>query len=648
MGKQHIRFQNSILLTVVVFFIALAFYTSCANQGMPTGGPKDSLPPVLTETVPKHRDLNFSGKEVRLTFNEFIIADAVSEELVVSPPLEKRPTVRTKSKSLIVSFNEDLRENVTYSLDFKNSVADNNERNPYQNLRMLFSTGPVIDTLRVAGVVKNSFNLEPQEKLLVMLHHNTHDTALISTIPDYVARTDARGLFLFDNIKEGTYRLFAINDANRDLKYNPGAEEIAFADSLIIPWAEFRAEPDTLVAGADSLLISGNTQFFPEPLYLRTFTEHFFEQYIEKTSRDTRYRSQIVFNEPVADTLEIRLLNNDSKDWYLLEHNLTVDSLTLWIKDTLVAAIDTLMLELTYHQLDSLNRKFLYSDTLNLVYTDRSRPEARRSRRDDDQEKPEIVQFTFSDNIKSAGFDLNVPIWITAPEPMDTFDLTKIKLAEVEDLTDTALPVRITRDSALWRTWRIDFNWKPNTAYIFEIDSAASRNIYGITNRKFKKQFTTQKEDFYGSIILELSNVEGPLILQLLDNSKDEKVVRNIRTSDNGKAAFDFLAPNKYKVKVIYDANHNGIWDTGSFSGFQQPERVAYLPEIIKVRSNWENVYKWDMKPDPEFRKTLIDKEEEELRLKKEQEERLNQDKLEREPAQFDFGGRSSGMPGRR
>jgi hypothetical protein len=649
MLKKRIKIENSLLLTVVALFIALAFYTSCANQGMPTGGPKDSLPPILIETSPAMRGLNFTGKEVRLTFDEFIISDAVSEELVVSPPLEKRPSIRTRSKSLIVAFNEDLKSDVTYSLDFKNSVVDNNERNPYNNLRIIFSTGPTIDTFRVAGVVKNGYNLEPQEKLLVMLHSNLNDTAVVKTIPDYVARTDARGMYLFDNVKSGQYRLFALNDVNRDLKYNPGAEEIAFADSIIIPFAEFRAEPDTIVSGADSLLIVGNTYFFPEPIYLRTFTEKIFDQYIEKATRETRYRSQILFNEPVNDTLGIRLLNQEAADWYILENNARWDSLTLWVTDTLIAAMDTLRFEISFSQLDTLRQNYIALDTLTLVYAERARPETRRRSRDDEEdEKPEIVQFTFSDNVKTSGFDLNVPILINAPEPIQSFDVGTIRLIEVEDLSDTPLPIKISQDTTLWRTWRIDHIWKPNTAYILEIDSAASHNIYGITSRKYKRQFTTQKEDFYGSIILELTSVNEPLLIQLLDNSKDEKVLRELKTTADGKITFDFLPPNKYKVKIIFDSNNNGKWDTGSFEELRQPERVAYLPDIVRVRSNWFNEFKWDLKPDPTYQKVLIDKEEEELRLKRLQEERLKQDEQEREPVQMDFGGRTLGAPGRR
>jgi hypothetical protein len=648
MHSTKFKIENSLLISVVALFIALAFYTSCANQGMPTGGPKDSLPPILLETSPAIRGVNFKGKEVRLTFDEYIISDAVSENLVISPPLQKRPSVRTRSKTLIVAFNEDLINDVTYSLDFKNSVVDNNERNPYNNLRMIFSTGPDIDTLRIAGVVKNGFNLDVQEKILVMLHSNLHDSSLVKNTPDYIARTDTRGMFLFDNVKAGEYRLYAVNDGNNDMKYNPGAEEIAFADSIIVPYAEFRAEADTLISGADSLLISGNTYFFPEPFYLRSFTEKIFDQYIEKATRDTRYRSQVVFNEPVSDTLGIRLFYREETDWFLLEHNAKMDSITIWVTDTLVASMDTLRFEIAFNQLDTLGQKYLAVDTLSLVYTERSRQETRRRGRDEEEEKPEIVQFLFSDNIKSSGFDLNVPIYITAPEPVLEFDLSAIRLVETEDLTDTSLPVEISRDTTLWRTWRIDYKWQPNTSYILEIDSAASQNIYGITNKSVKRQFTTQKDDFYGSIILHLTSVEDPLLVQLLDNSKEEQVLHTIKTNEDGTIKFDFLAPNKYKVKVIFDSNNNGEWDTGTIEEKRQPERVAYLPEIIRVRSNWDNEFTWDMKPDPTYRKILIDKEEEELRLKKEQEERLKQDQQEREPVQMDFGGRSLGGPPRR
>ena len=631
------------LLALFTLVTELLFFTRCANQGMPTGGPKDSIPPFLIETLPAMMSTNFTGKEVRITFNEYIVPDQVSEALVVSPPLTKRPSVRTKSRSLIVTFNEELKPDVTYSMDFKNSVVDNNEQNPYLGLRMLFSTGEAIDTLRVAGMVKNAEKLEPLEKIIVMLYSNLNDTAVMRTKPDYIARTDQRGLYLFDNVKTGTYRIYAINDANSNLMYDAGAEEFAFSDSLIIPTAQYVADPDTLAVGADSLLISGHTIFKPEPVFLRCFTEEIFDQFLDKSIRNSRQKCTFVFGETVKDTLGITLLNHKSDNWYILEHNPEIDSLTMWITDTLVARMDTIQVELAYYQLDSTRQQYLQKDTIPLIFTEKERAETRRRKKED--ETPQIVEFQFSDNIKGSGFDLNSPIYINTPEPVKNFDLSAIRLLKADDLTSTPLKIKAYKDTTDWRTYRIDHEWEPNTSYVLEIDSAACINIYGITSQKIKKQFTTQKDDFYGRIILNLTSVSEKLLVQLLENTREEKVIKTLETEAEGTIIFDFLAPAKYRVNIVFDRNHNGKWDPGDFTNQLQPERVAYLPEIVKVRSNWDNQYEWDLKPDPTFRKVLIDKEEEELRLKQLQEQQRKNAEQEREVPQTGSGN-PFGMPG--
>ena len=147
---------------------------------------------------------------------------------------------------------------------------------------------------------------------------------------------------------------------------------------------------------------------------------------------------------------------------------------------------------------------------------------------------------------------------------------------------------------------------------------------------KAKQTFTTQKVDYYGRIIPDLSSVHTSLLVQLLNNSKDEKVLHTLTTDKNGKVTFEFLPPEKYKVRIIFDDNKNGKWDSGSFEKKFQPERVAYLPEIIKVRSNWDSQYLWDLKPDSTFHKVLIDKEEEELKLKKLKEQQKQDAEKER------------------
>ncbi|WP_372932020.1 Ig-like domain-containing protein [Mariniphaga sediminis] len=636
---------------IIAGFAWVVIVSSCANQGMPTGGPRDSVPPVLVETQPEYKALNYGGEEVRLTFNEFIIPDQVSKMLVVSPPLEKRPTVLTKSKTLIIRFNEKLQDSITYSLDFKNSIVDNNEKNPYENLRFSFSTGNSLDTLRVAGKVINSFNLEPVENALVLLHKNLHDSAVYTTPPEYIAKTDEEGMYLFDNLSAGEYHVFALNDLNTDLKYNEGAEEIAFHDTLIIPSAEYHSEVDTMVSGADSMLVAGHVHFLPDPIYLRQFTEKIFDQYVKTTKRDSRYQCTFVFNEPVRDTFDIQLTDTLLHDWYVLEPNQKYDSLTMWIADTALAAQEVIQMELSYFQLDSLNQIFVKKDTVEMQFAEKE-DDSRKKRRDRKEEEeeegpPPIPQFTWNTNLSSSGFDLNKDILLTAPQPVRYLDPAAISIYLTDDTLKTPINAKFAIDTTVWRTYRLSFNWEPETSYTIEIDSAACENIYGITSQKLSSKFTTRAKDYYGAINLTLTNVETPVLVQLLENNDKESILSEKKVTSDKTVVFDYLSPEKYRVKVIYDKNENGKWDTGSFQDKYQPERVAYINEVIKIRSNWDNNLNWDLKPDPTFTKNIRDKELEEQKRKEEEEERLREQEREQNQGQqndmFRQGGFSPG-----
>ena len=641
--------RGKIPYLIVAMFAWVVIISSCANQGMPTGGPRDSIPPVLVGTSPKFRALNFQGDEIRLTFNEYIIADAVREQLVISPPLTKRPTIRTKSKTLVVQFNEDLKDSITYSLDFKNSIVDNNERNEYKNFRFSFSTGNVFDTLRVAGLVTDAFNLEPKEKALVMLYKNLHDSAVFTLIPDYIARTDEKGLFLIDNIAPGSYHIFSITDNNNDLMYNEGAEEIAFTDTVVVPRAKFIAKADTLVKGADSLLITGHTRFYPDPFYLRQFTEDIFDQYISSYDRQTRYKGTIIFNESVRDTFNFRLLNNEKEDWYLLEHNSEMDSLTFWIADTLTAKIDTLITELSYYQLDSLGELYVKKDTLEFSFTDKeveSKPKRKQKNEEEDEGPEPIEQFSYNNNIKTTPFDLNKKINIVSPQPLKSFDHEKVILYLTSDTLKKPLNIVIQKDTSAWRTYTISYPWEPQTNYTFQIDSAASTNIYGITNKELIKKFTTRDEDYYGTININMTKVESPVIVQVLKNNEQENVIKQKIIEKDQAVVFDFLPPEKYKIKAIYDVNGNGKWDPGSYQDQLLPEGVAYINEVIKVRSNWDSTYDWKMSRESSFVKNIRDVELEEQKRKEAEEKAIEEQRREQQQNNMYQGGQGYGGSG--
>ncbi len=633
------RIKVKIPIVIVAALTWVVVISSCANLGMPTGGPKDTIPPVLIGTNPKFAALNFKGDEVRLTFNEYINTEDISEDLVISPPLAKRPTIRTKSKSLVIGFNEDLKDSTTYSLDFKNSIADNNEKNPYKNLRFSFSTGPVYDSLRIAGRVMNAFNMEPKEKGLVMLHHNLHDSAVFRLLPDYIAKTDENGIFLIDNIAPGKYHLFSINDANNNLKYDEGAEEIAFVDSIVVPSAEYVEELDTLVSGVDSFLVYGHTHFHPDPFYLRQFTEDIYDQYLKRDEREARNKCIFAFNESVKDTFSVHLLNYKPvlKNWYQLEYDENVDSLVMWIADTMVTKMDTLLMQVSYFQLDTAGQLYVQKDTLEMDFTDKTLDISKRKKRpkeEEDKPKP-IEQFNWTTTLSGPKIELNQDLEIVAPEPIKSFDETMVKLYLTEDTLERPLNFSIAKDTSAWRTYNIHYKWEPETAYTLEIDSAACVNIYGITSKKFIKKFTSREDDYYGSLKMVLTNVEMPMIVQLVQNDAKEKVLYEKSIDKDGDVLFDYLAPGKLRIKVIYDKNGNGKWDTGSYQDKTEPERVAYVNEVHKVRSNFDEEITWDVKPDPTYVKKIRDVELEEKKRKEAEEKARKEQENQNKPQQM-------------
>jgi len=642
------KIKGKIPILIVAALAWIVIISSCANPGMPVGGAKDTIPPVLVKTEPEYKSLNYKGKDIKLTFNEYITTEEISEALVISPPMIKKPIIRTKSKTLVIEFNEELKDSATYSLDFKNSIADNNEKNELENFRFSFSTGDVFDSLRVAGRLMNAFNLEPIDKALVLIHKNLHDSAVYRVTPDNIAKTDKEGLFMIDNIAPGKYHLFSIVDLNNNLLYDEGAEEMAFEDSLIIPSAEFVEEVDTIFTATDTIVVMGHTHFLPEPVYLKQFTENIFDQFLDSYTRDTRYKSTFVFNESVKDSFELNLIGNNATNWYQIEYNENVDSLIVWIADTTVARMDTLLMEVCYLQLDSMSRLYLQKDTVEMNFTDKEDDRSKKKKKSDDEEEiPEpILQFNLQTDISGSVVELNKNIGINFPEPILAYDSTKIILYLSDDTLNKPLNIKFEKDTSVYRKYNISYQWEPEEKYTLQIDSAAFTNIFGITSRKLTTKFSAREEDYYGTVSLKFTSVEMPVIVQLLTNSDDEKVVIEKTIDKNGSVLFDYIKPEKYRIKIIYDKNGNGKWDTGSYQDKVQPERVSYHNEVVKVRSNWEAEFSWDLKPDLNFVKKIRDLEEEEKKRKEEEEKARKEKEQENSPQQMQNPLQGSGGSG--
>ncbi len=585
--------KQTILLSLLALYIWGAH--SCANPGVgPQGGPRDSIPPIITESIPLNLQTSFTGNEINLSFDEYIVAENLESKLIVSPPLAEKPSVKIKGKSINIKFNETLAENRTYSIDFKDLIKDYNEGNKIDGFRMLFSTYNEIDTLRIEGYLLDAFNHEPVENALATLYVNSSDTFFTGTKPDYIAQTDAKGHFMFDNLASGDYSLFGLVDGDKNLFFSRQNEQIAFYDSLLSPTATFIASVDTTIneQGDTSITVTGSTSFLPPPVFAFLFLEKSFNQNLIYARREEKDRISLAFNEQLSDSFKYECLNVDDFDNKIYkEISTTNDSILVWLIDSLLIETDTILLKLDYTVLDTLNNFVTKTDTLKLAYA---------APRKVGQKKVDVVNeeilFDFTGNV-SATFDLNSKLQILAPLPITLPDSqwVGLKLA-INDSTFEDVDFNITPISK--RKYQIDFEVNEATSYVLTIDSAAVKSYGGIYNNAFEMKFKSQKADFYGTAIFNFKGFDNAGIVQLLKNSKEEDVVLQLQKEQGqDEVVFNYLKPGKYKVKFIDDTNNNQKWDSGNYTEKIKPEAVYYFPKIINIKSNWELKEEWTIEP---------------------------------------------------
>jgi len=607
-----------VLYIVAAALIPVVLIYSCANMGMPKGGPKDKTPPVIVKSIPEFNQRNYKDNKVRITFDEFVIPDELNDKFIVSPPTTKKPIFRTKGKTFIVDLNEKLKPNTTYSLDFKDGIVDNNEKNKYKNLRMAFSTGPDLDSLRIVGFVRDAFTLEPAKNCFILLYKGTSDTLVHKSRPDFVGKTNFQGFFAITNLPAASYQMYALSDIDNNLKYTSGVDSIAFLDKRITPSAEFQAKRDTVVTGADTLVGLGKTRFYPDPLSFSLFFEKRFDLNLDKYDRLTRKTIDLTFTGSTADTFNIEVLNVHPKGkWNLIEKSRNSDTLKVWITDSLVYKRDTLALKLSFLQQDSLGAFYTKKDTVKLYLLG---DQANKTEKNKRKERRKIIiepkSVPLSSNLGST-LDPYRDIRIESPEPILSFDTSKVRLYVKKDTTYFKITPKIKPDSASQRRFLISYPWDFGTNYRLTIDSTALNTIYGLYGQLFKSEFKTQEEEHYGKIVFSIKNVKGPTIIQVLENTKEEHVVKGLRINKDEEITIPFLEPKKYLMKAIFDRNNNGVWDSGNLKEKIEPEEVCYYLSVIKIRSNWDNNDTWTL-PDPvSFRKKIIDAEVEAEKLSK-------------------------------
>ena len=359
---------NKLLLQriLIVFGIVLLAY-SCANRAQgPTGGPKDETPPKVLKSYPQNGTLNFNKKQIQIDFDEMVSIEKASENVIISPPQMKPPDVKSLGKRVSVNFNEELIDSTTYSINFGNSIVDLNEKNALKNYLFSFSTGNEIDTLKIGGTLISAEDLNPLQGIIVGIYKETNDSVFFKKPFLRIGKTDENGKFSIDNVRKGSYKVFALGDVNRDYFFQPG-EALAMHDSIVTPTFRVEEMKDTVWKDSvtvDSIRSFMGTKFLPDDITLRFFKENKKRQYFVKYERKEPFVFSLFFNAPQTALPEIKPLNFSWEGKYLLQKNLTMDSLTYWLTDTLVSKIDTLEMTITATDPIMTPRRFRMATTL--------------------------------------------------------------------------------------------------------------------------------------------------------------------------------------------------------------------------------------------------------------------------------------------
>jgi hypothetical protein len=524
--------------------------------------------------------------------------------------MDKNPEILLYGKTVRLNMKESLLPDMTYTFEFGSVIADLNEGNVFEGFTYVFSTGAHIDSLSFSGRIINAFDLKPAGKedrtpTWVMLYSDTNDSIVYKSMPTYIAKADAFGFFNFDNVRDGTYLIFALRDMGSRLLFDMPNERIAFSDTLIILDNRHYRGADSIHRITAKSMPDSIKERYPS----RIHTDIVMYQFEEEQTRQQRIsferseanKMRFVYSMPVdLDSFAINIIDYEFDNrWYELEISANRDTLDYWISDTTLINQRLLLVHLYSPRTDSLNNLIYTNDTLRLSF-DPPRQAAsggrggRRGGQNDAANQPPqrtpVETMTITPNIRSGGtIDLNNRIRLTASQPIKDVDIEMISLVEMFDTIRHEVDFEFIRDTLSIRQAYIEWQIKEETRYILIIDSMAFKSIYNVDNDSIGINFSSQRMDFYSTIELTFDDIPCPLIIQLIKGAKEDIVKEIILDVHQDKTViFNFIAPDTYGLKLIHDRNGNGKWDTGNYLQKIQPEKVEYFREAEIVTTSGE------------------------------------------------------------
>ena len=579
------------IFPVLIILGSVIFSHSCANTTTPpTGGPKDTIPPIITEIYPVLNQVNVPTKKTQLVikFNEYVtVKDPKS--LYLSPPLEKSPKFKLKGKGVVVYFESDLDSNKTYTLDLTNAIGDNNEGNMYPGFTLVFSTGDVIDSMMVTGIVQDCNSLKPLKGATVMLYKDHADSAIFLKRPDAAIKTDEWGYFCLRNIQDTVYRMYAIIDENNNNKYDPETEKVAFIDTLV--------KPVTVVA--DSLpelqkydmkdtvhCLARNTEF-----ELNIFKEKTSKQMIVNKERVGDRTAYITFMAPYAQIDSI-WVKGVAPENLITQFNIVQDSLEIWVNDPKPQP-DTMFLNVKYMKTDTLGLLNSFTEEIKLL---KPKKTTGKSSSRDIKKEDTLAVFTVEakpETVEQYGFVIEFKY----PLVESAFDSLVFRSVNPRQ-QEAKGKYSVVQDSLNLRKYTVTPAEKlqPGYEYFLKVPHRKFKDINGFYNDSSEVKVTLPNDDKLSTMLLTLSNVNNKYIVDLL-NEKRDKVLRSFIVDKDQVLTFPYLKAGKYSIRITEDLNRNGIVDTGILLEKKQPEKVRFykladgtfiidIPEMMEIEQS--------------------------------------------------------------
>jgi uncharacterized protein (DUF2141 family) len=576
------------------YSLILLLFISCAQQVSLTGGEQDVKPPAILKQEPPNYTTNFNASQIRIYFDEYIVLDNPSENFLISPPLKNQPEYTLKKKSLIINLNNELAENTTYIITCNQGIKDLTEGNFLPLTSFVFSTGDYIDSMSLVGTVKDAFTMQNEEKIGVILYKQDEDSALLKDLPYYYVTTDKDGKFMFTNIADGEYQLYALMDKNRNYLFDQKDERVAFSTDLVKPvYIPPAKQVDTVQT--DSTLTDSTRKVVPEKDFVQkdslqtdstqsdstmvpaidysANTLFLFEEQ-DTTTRFIRrdfkgnYRHDFVFKNEIQGFKLNQISNLDTVVTYLTEYNKTKDTISVFF-----TAVSNNLIDFELFANDQL------LDTLNFNPAQMATSTRKASKTDT------AANYTTFNEITKGELNKNPEIRFVLP--IQTFDLTKCTLIEYLKNDTNTLPVECYFTDSIKRSLAFKYPFKEKTNYTIICPDSVFYSYFGACNDSIRIKFTTKSSKDYGSIRIAYQFYEeNNFIVQLLSEKSD--VVQEDFIRFNKAITYNYLQAGKYRVRVIVDANNNKRWDSGDFPSRRQPEKIIYFEKTLDLAPNWK------------------------------------------------------------